>query len=162
MTSGGMGAMGSGLPLAVGIGVVDPRPVVLIAGDGSFQTNIQELETVVRNRLPIKIVIVNNHCHGMVRQFQESYFDGRYPSTLLGYSAPSFAAIAAAYGISAQTIEDPDEIEDGLSGLWQDPLAPALLEVVIDTYANAYPKLAFGKPITEMEPFSKPIAMEGT
>ncbi|MEA2195731.1 MAG: acetolactate synthase large subunit, partial [Solirubrobacteraceae bacterium] len=124
MTSGGMGAMGSGLPLAVGIGVIDPRPVVLIAGDGSFQTNIQELETVVRNRLPIKIVIVNNHCHGMVRQFQESYFDGRYPSTLLGYSAPSFAAVAAAYGISARAIEDPDEVEDGLAGLWDDPLAP--------------------------------------
>jgi acetolactate synthase-1/2/3 large subunit len=162
MTSGGMGAMGSGLPLAVGIGVVDPRPVVLIAGDGSFQTNIQELQTVVRNRLPIKIVIVNNHCHGMVRQFQESYFDGRYPSTLLGYSAPSFAAVAAAYGISARAIEDPDEVEEGIAGLWDDPLAPALLEVVVDTYANAYPKLAFGKPITEMEPFSKPIAMEGT
>jgi acetolactate synthase-1/2/3 large subunit len=162
LTSGGMGAMGSGLPLAVGVGVVDPRPVVLIAGDGSFQTNIQELETVVRNRLPIKMVIVNNHCHGMVRQFQESYFDGRYPSTLLGYSAPSFAAVAAAYGISARAIEDPDDIEDGLAGLWDDPLAPTLLEVVVDTYANAYPKLAFGKPITEMEPFSKPIAMEGT
>jgi acetolactate synthase-1/2/3 large subunit len=162
LTSGGMGAMGSGLPLAVGVGVVDPRPVVLIAGDGSFQTNIQELETVVRNRLPIKMVIVNNHCHGMVRQFQESYFDGRYPSTLLGYSAPSFAAVAAAYGISARAIDDPDDIEDGLAGLWDDPLAPALLEVVVDTYANAYPKLAFGKPITEMEPFSKPIAMEGT
>jgi len=162
MTSGGMGAMGSGLPLAVGIAVVDPRPVVLIAGDGGFQTNIQELETVVRNRLPLKMVIVNNHCHGMVRQFQESYFDGRYPSTLLGYSAPSFAAVAAAYRISARAIEEPGEVEDALLGLWQDPAAPALLEVIVDTYANAYPKLAFGKPITEMEPFSKPIAMEGT
>ena len=84
MTSGGMGAMGSALPLAIGIAIVDPRPVVLIAGDGGFQTNIQELETVVRNGLPLKMVIVNNHCHGMVRQFQESYFEGRYPSTVLG------------------------------------------------------------------------------
>jgi acetolactate synthase-1/2/3 large subunit len=154
--------MGSGLPLAIGVGIVDARPVVLIAGDGSFQTNIQELETVVRNRLPIKMVIVNNHCHGMVRQFQESYFDGRYPSTLLGYSAPSFAAVAAAYGIAARSIDDPADVEDALHELWSDPTAPGLLEVVIDTYANAYPKLAFGKPITEMEPFSKPIAMEGT
>jgi acetolactate synthase I/II/III large subunit len=162
VTSGGMGAMGSGLPLAIGVGVVDPRPVVLIAGDGSFQTNIQELETVVRNRLPIKMVIVNNHCHGMVRQFQESYFDGRYPSTLLGYSAPSFTAVAAAYGIAARSVDDPADVEDALHDLWSDPSSPGLLEVVIDTYVNAYPKLAFGKPITEMEPFSKPIAMEGT
>jgi acetolactate synthase-1/2/3 large subunit len=162
MTSGGMGAMGSGLPLALGVAVVDPRPVVLIAGDGSFQTNIQELQTVVRNRLPLKMVIVNNRCHGMVRQFQESYFDGRYPSTLLGYSAPSFAAVAAAYGIAAATVEDPAELDDALARLWEDPAAPALLDVVVDTYANAYPKLAFGRPITEMEPFAKPIAMEGT
>jgi acetolactate synthase I/II/III large subunit len=162
VTSGGMGAMGSGLPLALGVSIVDPRPVVLIAGDGSFQTNIQELETVVRNQLPIKMVIVNNNCHGMVRQFQESYFDGRYPSTVLGYSAPSFAAVAAAYGIAARSIDDPDEVEHALHELWSDPRQPGLLEVVIDTYANAYPKLAFGKPITEMEPFSKPIAMEGT
>jgi acetolactate synthase-1/2/3 large subunit len=162
MTSGGMGAMGSGLPLAIGVAVVEPRPVVLIAGDGGFQTNIQELETVVRNHLPIKMVIVNNHCHGMVRQFQESYFDGRYPSTLLGYSAPSFAAVAGAYGIAAGTVEDTADVGEALRELWADPTAPGLLEVVIDTYANAYPKLAFGKPITEMEPFSKPIAMEGT
>jgi acetolactate synthase-1/2/3 large subunit len=162
MTSGGMGAMGSGLPLALGVAVVDPRPVVLIAGDGSFQTNIQELQTVVRNRLPMKMVIVNNRCHGMVRQFQESYFDGRYPSTLLGYSAPSFAAVAAAYGIQAATVDDPAELDDALAALWADPDAPALLDVIVDTYANAYPKLAFGRPITEMEPFAKPIAMEGT
>jgi acetolactate synthase-1/2/3 large subunit len=154
--------MGSALPLAIGLSIADPRPVVLIAGDGGFQTNIQELETVVRNQLPIKLVIVNNHCHGMVRQFQESYFDGRYPSTVLGYSAPSFTAVAAAYGIPARAIEEPAEVADALTWLWDDPASPALLEVMVDTYANAYPKLAFGKPITEMEPFSKPIAMEGT
>ena len=162
MTSGGMGAMGSALPLAVGIAIVDRRPVVLIAGDGGFQTNIQELETVVRNRLPIKMVIVNNHCHGMVRQFQESYFEGRYPSTVLGYSAPSFTAVAAAYGISARAIDDAGAIDDAMRWLWDDPDSPALLEVMVDTHANAYPKLAFGKPITEMEPFARPIAMEGT
>ena len=162
MTSGGMGAMGSALPLAIGIAIVDPRPVVLIAGDGGFQTNIQELETVVRNRLPLKMVIVNNHCHGMVRQFQESYFEGRYPSTVLGYSAPSFTAVAAAYGISAKAVDEAGELADAVRWLWEDPAAPALLEVMVDTHANAYPKLAFGKPITEMEPFAKPIAMEGT
>ena len=81
----------------------------------------------MRNRLPIKMVIVNNRCHGMVRQFQESYFDGRYHSTLLGYSAPTFAAVAAAYGIAARTVDDPDDVEDALRDLWRDPdrAAPA-------------------------------------
>ena len=155
--------MGSGLPLAIGIAIVDPRPVVLIAGDGGFQTNIQELETVVRNRLPIKMVIVNNHCHGMVRQFQESYFDGRYPSTLLGYSAPSFTAVAAAYGISATADRGAGRDRGrGSPGSGTTPARRRCSRSIVDTYANAYPKLAFGKPITEMEPFSKPIAMEGT
>ena len=153
MTSGGMGAMGSGLPLAIGIAVVDPRPVVLIAGDGGFQTNIQELETVVRNRLPLKMVILNNHCHGMVRQFQESYFEGRYQSTLLGYSAPSFASVAAAYRISARAIEGPGEVEDALLELWRDPAAPALLEVSVDTYANAYPSSLSGSRSRKWSPF---------
>lgn len=162
LTSGGMGAMGSGLPLAIGAAIVDPRPVVLVAGDAGFQTNIQELQTVARNGLPLKIVVVNNRCHGMVRQFQESYFDGRYPGTVAGYSAPSFTAVAAAYGIAARAVEDPDEIGEAVRWLWDDPSTPALLEVGIDTYANAYPKLAFGRPITEMEPLAKPIAMEGT
>ena len=82
-------------------------PVVMIAGDGGFQLNIQELQTVVRNRLPIKMVVLNNQCHGMVRQFQESYFDGRYPSTSWGYSPPDFARVAQAYGIEAGTVENP-------------------------------------------------------
>jgi acetolactate synthase-1/2/3 large subunit len=162
LTSGGMGAMGSGLPLALGAAVVDPRPVVLVAGDASFQTNIQELETVVRNGLPIKLVVVNNHCHGMVRQFQETYMGGRYPSTVVGYSTPSFTAVAAAYGIASRAVSEPADLEDALHDLWRDPSAPALLEVMVDMHANAYPKLAFGRPITEMEPFAKPIAMEGT
>ncbi len=99
----------------------------------------------------------------MVRQFQESYFDGRYPSTLLGYSAPSFAAVAAAYGIDAVARGGrPRRSRRAAAAPLARSAAPGLLEVVVDTYANAYPKLAFGKPITEMEPFAKPIAMEGT
>ena len=160
--SGGMGSMGFALPAAVGVAAVDSRPVVLIAGDGGFQTNIQELQTVARNRLPMKMVIVNNQCHGMVRQFQQSYFHERYQSTLWGYSAPDFAAVAAGYGISAETVDREDGLDEALRGLWADPDAPALLQVMIDTYANAYPKLAFGRPMTEMEPQAKPLEMEGT
>src|SRR5258708_727282 len=163
LTSGGMGAMGFALPAAIGAAVAQPgQPVVLIAGDGGFQLNLQELQTVVRNQLPIKMVIVNNHTHGMVRQFQQSYFSERYQSTYIGYSAPDFAEVARAFGIQAVTIENEAEITDALVQLWQDPQSPFLLEVIIDTFANVYPKLAFGHPITEMEPFVKPLDMEGT
>jgi acetolactate synthase-1/2/3 large subunit len=163
LTSGGMGAMGYALPSAVGVAAaVAPQPVVLIAGDGGFQTNIQELQTVVRNSLPVKMVILNNHCHGMVRQFQQSFFRERYQSTLWGYSAPDFGALAAAYGIPGRVVEGVDDVESGIAWLWNDPNEPALMAVEIDTYANVYPKLAFGKPLTEMEPFAKPVGIEGT
>ena len=163
LTSGGMGAMGFGLPAAIGAALGRPeRPVVMIAGDGGFQLNLQELQTVVRNKLPLKLVVLNNRCHGMVRQFQQSYFGERYQSTYWGYSAPDFTQVAHAYGIAAATVQEPAEVEAGLGAMWQDPAAPYLLQVMIDTMSNAYPKVAFGKPITEMEPFAKPVEMEGT
>ena len=163
LTSGGMGAMGFALPAAVGAAFASPgRPVVMIAGDGGFQLNLQELQTVGRDRLPIKMVVVNNRCHGMVRQFQQSYFEARYQSTLVGYSAPDFAAVAAAYGIASRSVEDPAEARGALDDLWRDPAEPYLLEVMVDTFTNAYPKLAFGRPITEMEPLAQPLDMEGT
>jgi len=163
ITSGGMGAMGFALPASIGFSFAGYKtPVVVIAGDGGFQLNIQELQTIVRNKLPIKIIILNNKNLGMIRQFQDSYFEGRYQSTYWGYSAPNFEAIAKAYEISAKTISASDEIISALEWLWTDPNLPALLQVMIDPYLNVYPKIAFGKPITEMEPFSKPIEMEGT
>jgi acetolactate synthase I/II/III large subunit len=162
LTSGGLGSMGFGLPAAIGAALAtEGRPIVLIAGDGGFQTNIQELETVARNQLPIKILLVNNRAHGMVRQFQQTYFDGRYQSTVWGYSAPDFAAVASAYKIPARGIEAEEDADDALSWLLSTP-GPALLDVRISPEANAYPKIAFGRPITEMEPFATPIGMEST
>jgi acetolactate synthase I/II/III large subunit len=162
LTSGGMGAMGSGLPLAVGACVATAAPVLLVAGDGGFQLNIQELQTVSRNSLPLKIVVLNNRSHGMVRQFQESYFEGRYQSTCWGYSAPDFVAVATAFGIGAARADRDEELDEAVASMWLDPEAPFLLEVAIDTAANAYPKIAFGHPISEMEPFVAPKAMEST
>ena len=161
LTSGGMGSMGFSLPASIGAAVASGGPVVVVAGDGGFQCNIQELQTVVRNRLPIRIVVLNNQSHGMVRQFQESYFDKRYQSTMWGYSAPDFAHVAEAYGIPAMTIDKSSEVETAVSWLGQSKGA-ALLHVKIDPAANAYPKMAFGRPFAEMEPFSKPVEMEGT
>jgi acetolactate synthase-1/2/3 large subunit len=162
LTSGGMGAMGFGLPAAIGAAFATGKPVVIIAGDGGFQLNIQELQTVVRNNLPLKIVVMNNGCHGMVRQFQDSYFKGRVQSTVWGYSAPSFKAVAEAYGIKALQLNDATQADDAFAQLWADPESPFLLEIIIDKKLNVYPKMAFGRPIAEMEPFAKPIEMEST
>ncbi|HEX8104355.1 MAG TPA: thiamine pyrophosphate-binding protein [Solirubrobacteraceae bacterium] len=163
LTSGGMGAMGSGLPMALGAAfAAGGRPVVMVAGDGAFQLNLQEIQTVVRNRLPVKLVVLNNQCHGMVRQFQETYFDGRYQSTVDGYSTPDFARVAAAYGLASAAVSEADEVEAAVARLWADPAEPFLLEVAIDLMANAYPKIAFGRPMTEMEPFAKPVGLEST
>jgi acetolactate synthase-1/2/3 large subunit len=164
LTSGGMGAMGFALPAAVGAAFYHncARPVVVIAGDGGFQLNIQELQNIALYSLPIKIVVLNNHCHGMTRQFQDTYFGARYTGTVWGYSAPSFYRIADAYGIPSKRITDSSQITAAVNWLWSEPLQPMLLEVEIDLHTNAYPKLAFGRPISEMEPMAKPIEMEAT
>lgn len=154
LTSGGMGAMGYSLPAAIGVYfALGKQPVVAIAGDGGFQINIQELQTVKRNELPIKMVILNNHCLGMIRQFQDSYFNSQYTSTVWGYSAPDFVAVAKAYGIEGEKIEKEDEIANALTRMWANPESPYLLEVSIDIHANVYPKILFGNPLTKMEPF---------
>jgi len=165
LTSGGMGAMGFSLPAGIGACIgLDKEPVVVLVGDGCMQINIQELQTIVRNKLPVKIIVLNNKTLGMIRQFQDSYFESRYQSTYWGYDAPDFAKVAIAYGIEAKTIENSNEIENAVDWLWSNgnENKPQLLQVMVDPHTNTYPKIAFGRPITEMEPFAKPIAMEAT
>ncbi|PZP50929.1 MAG: acetolactate synthase [Pseudopedobacter saltans] len=165
LTSGGMGAMGYALPAAIGASIAfKDQPVVAIIGDGCMQINIQELQTIVRNKLPIKIVVLNNRVLGMIRQFQDSYFESRYETTYWGYDTPDFEKVAIAYGIAAKTINAEPEIEDATKWMWSEENKdrPVLLQVMIDPHTNTYPKIAFGKPITEMEPFFKPIGMEST
>ena len=162
LTSGGMGAMGFGLPAALGSAVSNPEAMtLLVSGDGSFQLNIQELETIRRNQANLKIILFNNRCHGMVRQFQESYFKGRLCSTVVGYSAPDFVAVSRAYGIAARGLKYSDGIEDSLRWLIQSK-GPALLEVPLSIGSKVYPKLAFGRKFGEMEPEASPTAMEST
>lgn len=163
ITSAGMGAMGFALPAAIGISLAGgKKPVVVIVGDGALQMNIQELQTIVRNRIPLKIIVINNNCLGMIRQFQDSYFEGRYQSTYWGYDAPDFTAIAAAYGIASKTISVPEEVDIEINWLCADTKEPALLQVMISSEMNVYPKIAFGRPIQEMEPFVTPISIEST
>jgi len=163
ITSGGMGAMGFALPASIGVTLASSnQPVVMIAGDGGFQLNIQEMETIASNQLPVKMIVLNNKCYGMVRQFQQSYFEERYPSTYWGYTTPDFARVAQAYGISASSVDSNTDVDGALHRLWSTPEEPILLQVMLDPFTNLYPKIAFGRPITEMEPYAKPIDMEGT
>ena len=160
ITSGGMGAMGFALPAGIGVAFANPgQPVIVIAGDGGFQINIQELETIKRYNLPIKIVVLNNENYGMVRQFQQNYFNGRYYSTYWDYSAPDFTKISRSYGIKSVTIDKTRDIKNAIKELWKNPQSPFLLQVMIDPFTNAYPKIAFGRPNSEMEPLSKPLAL---
>ena len=162
LTSGGLGSMGFALPAAIGAAIgASGQSVVVIAGDGGFQCNIQELQTVAHLQLPIHIVVINNECHGMVRQFQESYFDSRYQSTMWGYSAPNFENIARAFNIPAITVTEPAEVESALA-VFAAIAGPSLIQVMVPSTTNAFPKLAFGHTMESMEPFVKPLDMEGT
>lgn len=162
LTSGGMGAMGYSLPAAIGASLALSGPVTVVVGDGSLQVNIQELQTVVRNKLPLKIIVVNNQSLGMIRQFQDSYFESRHQSTVWGYSAPDFAKIGGAYGIESKTVESPQDLAGALKWLKKNPELPQLLDVKIARQTNAWPKIAFGRPLNEMEPDFKPQEIEST
>ncbi len=155
LTSGGMGAMGFSLPASIGAYFASKKPIVSISGDGGFQMNIQELETIAHHNLPIKMIVLNNNSLGMVRQFQETYFDKNYQATRIGYSAPNFTKIANAYGIQSKIIKKEIEIIPALKEMWRQPNLPFLLEVQIDSDINLYPKLVFNKSFSEMESYVK-------
>jgi acetolactate synthase-1/2/3 large subunit len=152
LISGGMGAMGFALPAAIGAALATGRPAICIAGDGGFQINLQELQTVVHYNLPVKMIVMNNHSLGMVRQFQEMYFGERYQSTVIGYSAPDFVGLAGVYGIKAMRIEEGEAWEAGAALLLGAP-GPCLIEVVLPLKTSVDPKLVLNRPIEDMFPF---------
>ena len=98
------------------------------------------------------MVVLNNRSLGMVRQFQQDYFSGRYQSTVWGYSAPDFATVARAYGVESLTVSNPSDTPSAIERLWRHPDKPFLLQVMLDPMTNVYPKVAFGRPITDMDP----------
>lgn len=138
LTSGALGAMGFGLPAAIGAQKEDmDARVVCVSGDGSFMMNIQELATLKRYRLPVKIVLLDNSALGMVRQWQELFFEKRYSEIDLSDN-PDFAEVARAFGIQALHVDKAADVEDALQALL-DTDGPALLHVAIDTAANVWP-----------------------
>ncbi|WFC42448.1 acetolactate synthase 2 catalytic subunit [Pseudoxanthomonas sp. SE1] len=138
LTSGALGTMGFGLPAAMGAQFACPdRTVILVNGDGGFMMNVQELATIARCKLPVKIVLIDNSALGMVRQWQELFFSERYSEIDLSDN-PDFAALARVFGIPAHHISLRDEVEGALANLLAQP-GPALLHVTIDIKANVWP-----------------------
>ncbi|GAB1406236.1 acetolactate synthase 2 catalytic subunit [Thermomonas brevis] len=138
LTSGALGAMGFGLPAAIGAQLENPAAcVVCVSGDGSFLMNVQELATIRRYRLPIKIVLLDNQALGMVRQWQELFFEKRYSEIDLSDN-PDFAEVARAFGLQAHFVDKAADMEAALTALLDAP-GPALLHVAIDTAANVWP-----------------------
>jgi acetolactate synthase-1/2/3 large subunit len=149
LTSGGLGTMGYGLGAAIGaqIGRPDKR-VINIAGDGSFGMNCNELVTAVKNRIPLIQVIMNNNCLGMVRQWQNLFYEGRYSETTLDRPT-DYVKLAEAFGAKAFRISNADEIDDVLRKAL-DSKEPVLIDYIINTDKKVFPMVAPGAPINQI------------
>ncbi|MFO7643609.1 MAG: biosynthetic-type acetolactate synthase large subunit [Desulfosarcina sp.] len=149
VTSGGLGTMGFGLPAAIGAQVAFPDALVVdVAGDGSIQMNIQEMATAVQYNLPVKVVILNNGCLGMVRQWQELFYNKRYAATCMDH-APDFVKLAEAYGATGLRATRPDEVETVLRRGLETP-GPVMMDFQVAREECVYPMVPAGAPITEM------------
>ena len=149
ITSGGLGAMGFALPASIGVQIAYPhRQVVCITGDGGFQMNIQELATIQRYSLPVKILVIDNKYLGMVRQWQQLFHDRRYSEVDL-YDNPDFVRIGEAYGIPGTLMNRGTDMERQLTEFLASP-GSAQLVVECPAEANVYPMVASGAPLSEM------------
>ncbi len=149
LTSGGLGTMGYGFPAAIGAQLAFPDKIVVnIAGDGSIQMNIQELATAVENRLPVKILILNNMHLGMVRQWQELFYNHNYSSTNME-AQPDFVKLAEAYGAEGYRITRSEDLESELAKALASPNT-AIIDVHVEREENVYPMVPAGAALDEM------------
>ncbi len=147
-TSGGLGTMGYALPAALGCKFAAPnREVVAIIGDGSFQMNLQELGTIMQTGLPVKIIILNNNFLGMVRQWQQLFFDRRYSSVEL--QNPDFCKIAEGFSIKAVRVSERTDL-DGVMQQMLDSKEPFLMEVMVEKEENVFPMVPSGAGVAEV------------
>lgn len=149
LTSGGLGTMGYGFPAAIGAQMAFPDKLVIdIAGDGSIQMNSQELMTAVSHKLPVKIVVLNNCFLGMVRQWQELFYDKNYCSTCMD-AQPDFVKLAEAYGAEGYRVTDPAKLKETLKAAFESPL-PCIVDVRVEAEENVYPMVPAGASLEEM------------
>uniref|UniRef100_UPI0032164BAC biosynthetic-type acetolactate synthase large subunit n=1 Tax=uncultured Draconibacterium sp. TaxID=1573823 RepID=UPI0032164BAC len=148
VTSGGLGTMGFGLPASMGAQLGAPdKTVVAVIGDGGFQMTIQELGTIAQNKLPVKIIILNNNFLGMVRQWQQLFFDRRYSFTEL--QNPDFITIAKGFGIDGHTVSKRENLEESVQKM-VDHDGPYLLEVIIEKEDNVFPMVPTGASVSDV------------
>jgi acetolactate synthase-1/2/3 large subunit len=148
-TAGGNSPMGYALCAAIGAKLAKPeRQVVSYNGDGGLQVNIQELQTIKHLGLDIAIVVMNNSSYGIIKQFQDSYMESRYTASQDGYSTPDFGAVARAYGLDFQRVEQMSDLTPELFGR-----GPILIEVVLSDQTLIEPKLEMGRPINDQYPY---------
>ena len=149
LSSGGLGTMGYGLPAAMGAQAAFPdRQVIVVCGDGGFQMNLQELATIVQNRLNVKIVILNNNFLGMVRQWQELFFDKRYSSTCMELPI-DFIKLAEAFGATGLQATKTDQVDEVIKKGFSTP-GPVLMEFKIAREEKVLPMVPAGASLTEM------------
>ena len=148
ITSGGLGTMGFALPAAIGAKMAAPdREVVAIIGDGGYQMTIQELGTIFQNKVPVKIVVLNNEFLGMVRQWQQLFFDKRYASTEM--VNPNFVAIAKGYYIEAQKVTKREDLASAVKEMI-DSDEPYFLEVCVEKENNVFPMVPSGASVSDI------------
>ncbi len=148
VTSGGLGTMGFGLPASMGAQLGAPdRTVIAVIGDGGFQMTIQELGTIAQNKLPVKIIVLNNNFLGMVRQWQQLFFEKRYSFTEL--QNPDFIMIGKGFGIEGHKVETREDLEKGIQKM-VDHDGPYLLEVVIEKEDNVFPMVPSGASVSDI------------
>ena len=149
LTSGGSGTMGYGLPAAIGAQVGCPdKQVIALVGDGAFQMTLQELASLMNNIVPVKVVILNNHFLGMVRQWQDLFYEQRFSSTDLAIS-PDFIILAKAYGIASERVDKPSDLAGAVKKM-MDHKGSYLLDVIVDHKEHVYPMVPAGGSSHEM------------
>nr|VFK70925.1 MAG: Thiamine pyrophosphate enzyme, C-terminal TPP binding domain [Candidatus Kentron sp. UNK] len=150
INSGGLGTMGFGMPAALGVKIAHPEEtVVCVTGDGSIQMCIQELSTARQYDLPIKIISLNNRYLGMIRQWQEFFYDNRYSQSYLE-SLPNFPKLVESYGHVGMRIEKPSEVEGALREALAMEDRLVFMEFITDSMENVYPMMAAGRAHNEM------------
>ena len=148
ITSGGLGTMGFGLPAAIGAKMAAPdREVVCVCGDGGYQMTIQELGTIFQQKAAVKIVVLNNEFLGMVRQWQQLFFDKRYASTEM--TNPDFVAIAKGYHLNARRVTKREELAEAVQEMMQSKEA-YFLEVCVEKEGNVFPMIPTGASVSDI------------
>jgi acetolactate synthase-1/2/3 large subunit len=165
MTSGGLGTMGYGFPAAIGVQMAHPKATVIgVSGEASFQMNMQEMSTAMQYRLPVKVFILNNEYMGMVRQWQELLYGGRYSESYTA-SLPDFVKLAESYGAVGLRATRPDEVDDVIKEMLSND-SFTICDIAVDKTENCFPMIPSGAPHNEMlmgpeDETNRPTSVEG-